>query len=158
MESSVPIRHVWKALREAAMWRTLSLLLVLLLVVPALSQSPETFRVKLHVSADAQMQARVENCLARELQRLGNIQITAEAHHWLLHILVIDLMPTKGYVLSMVILENTTIELNHQAVYIPDLHAAYIDPDLNALCARAVAAFNSSSLTPARAAHRTQRR
>jgi hypothetical protein len=73
-----------------------------------------------------------------------------------LHILVIDLKSERGYVLSVASLEKTTIELNNQAVYIPDLHAIYVDTDLHTLCARAVAAFDSASLMPARAARRVQ--
>jgi hypothetical protein len=112
--------------------------------------------VKLHVSADTEIQVRFESCLTRELQGLRDVQLSPEAHHWFLHILVTNLKSNQGYVLSMVILEKTTIELNNQAVYIPDLHAMYVESDLQMLCARAVAAFDSASLTPARAAHRSQ--
>jgi hypothetical protein len=141
------------------MWSILSILLVLLLlVVPASSQPPDTFRVKLHVSADTRIQIQVESYLARDLHRLGDVEITQDTHHWLLHILVIDLKPDQGYVLSIVILENTTIEFNNQAAYLPDLHAMYINTDLPTLCARAVAAFDNTSLTRARAARRAQPR
>jgi hypothetical protein len=34
----------------------------------------------------------------------------------------------------MVSLEKTTIALNQQALYIPDLHAMYVDTDVRALC------------------------
>jgi hypothetical protein len=114
--------------------------------------------VKLHVSADTRIQTQVENYLARELHRLDDVEITQGAHHWFLHILVSDLKPDQGYVLSIVILENTTIEFNNQAAYMPDLHALYIHTDLPTLCARAVEAFNNTSLAPARAARRAQYR
>jgi hypothetical protein len=141
------------------MWKPMRLLLVLLLLGgPALSQSPDVFRVQLRVSADIGLQALIENSLTQELRRLGDTQVAEDAHDWLLHILVIHLSPEQGYALSMVILEKTTIALNRQALYIPDLHAVYVDTDLHALCARAVAAFDSTSLTPARAARRAQRR
>jgi hypothetical protein len=141
------------------MWKSMSPLLVLLLLGgPALSQSPDLFRVQLHVSADTRLQARIENALTQELRRLSDIQIAADAHDWLLHIQVISLSSDQGYVLSMVILEKTTIALNQQALYIPDLHAVYVDTDVHALCARAVAAFDSTTLTPARAARRVRSR
>jgi hypothetical protein len=137
----------------------MSILLVsLLLAMPVSSQPPRTFRVKLHVSADTRIQVQFESCLVQELQSLRDVQISQEAHHWFLHILVIGLQPEQGYALSMVILENTTIELNNQAVYIPDLHAMYVETDLHTLCVRTVAAFDNASLTPARAAHRAQNR
>lgn len=135
----------------------LRLWLGLFLAVPALAQPLDTFRVKLQVSADASIQAQVENALARALQRLEAVQITEETHHWLLHILVVALRPGMSYALSMVVLENTTIEFNRQAVYIPDLHSVYIDTNLSVLCARAIAAFDDSSLAAARAARRSQR-
>jgi hypothetical protein len=141
------------------MWRTLSILLVLLHPFAlAWSQPPDIFRVKLHVNADVRMRDQVERCLGQEFQRLGNVQMTAETHHWLLDILVIDMKPNRGYILSMVILENTTIALNNQAVYIPNLHVLYVDADLPTLCARTVTAFDNSILTPAKAARREQSR
>jgi len=141
------------------MWRSPRILLVLLLLVmPASSQPLDTFRVKLHMSADTRIQAEVESYLARDLLRLGDVEIVQSAHHWFLHILVTDLKPDKGYVLSIVILENTTIEFNNQAAYMPDMHAMYVHTDLPTLCARAVEAFNSTSLTPARAARRARHR
>jgi hypothetical protein len=139
------------------MWKTMSLPLVLLLLgVPALSPPSDIFRVQLRVNADVRLQAQIENSLVQELRRLGDIRRAEDAHDWLLHIQVISLSPDRGYVLSMVVLEKTTIALNQQALYIPDLHAVYVDTDLHALCARAVAAFDSTTLTPARAARRVQ--
>jgi hypothetical protein len=145
--------------RKEAMWGSPSILLILLLLItPASSQPSDIFRVKLHVSADTQIQAQVESYLARDLLRLGDVEIAQSAHHWFLHILVTDLKPDKGYVLSIVILENTTIEFNNQAAYIPDLHAIYVNTDLPTLCARAVEAFDNTSLTPARVARRARHR
>jgi hypothetical protein len=126
--------------------------------MPALSQPPDLLQVRLRVSADTSLQARIERCLAQEFQRLGNVELTQEAHQWLLDVLVIDMKPTKGYILSMVILENTTIELNSHAVYIPSVHVLYVDPDLPPLCTRAVTAFDNASRTPAKAAPRVQNR
>ena len=144
---------------RVAMWRSLSILLVLLHpVMPAWAQLPDASRVKLHVSADASLQARVERCLKQELQKLGHVEFTEAAHDWLLHILVIDMKPDKSYILSMVIMENTTIELNNYAVYIPSLHVLYVDPDLPPLCTRAAAAFDNASRTPAKATPRIQNR
>jgi hypothetical protein len=144
---------------KVAMWKTLGVLLVLLHPAGvALSQPLDLLRVKLHVSADAWLQARTERCLAQEFQKSGNVEITDEAHQWFLDILVIDMKPGKGYILSMVIMENTTIELNHHAVYIPNLHVLYVDPDLPPLCTRAVAAFDNASRTAAKAAPRAQNR
>jgi hypothetical protein len=126
--------------------------------MPAWAQLPDTSRVKLHVSADASLQARVERCLKQELQKLGHIELTEAAHDWLLHILVINIKPDKSYILSMVIMENTTIELNNYAAYIPSLHVLYVDPDLPPLCTRAAAAFDKASRTPAKATPRMQNR
>jgi hypothetical protein len=126
--------------------------------MPVWAQLPDASRVKLHVSADVSLQARVEHCLKQELQKLGHVEFTEAAHDWLLHILVIDMKPDKSYILSMVIMENTTIELNNYVVYIPSLHVLYVDPDLPPLCTRAAAAFDNASRTPAKATPRIQNR